>query len=97
MKLNTSPRVGAADPILQRELREHAVQVNGLSEGRLAAEYGAVPTVPTTGTFARGDFVRNSLPSEAGTAGSKFVVFGFLCVADGTPGTFVQMRFLTGN
>lgn len=97
MKLNTSPRVGIADPVLQRELREHAVQVNGLSEGRIAAEYGARPTVPTTGTFAQGDFVRNSAPVEVGTAGSKYIVFGWICVASGTPGTFVQCRFLTGN
>ena len=97
MKLNISPRVGIADPLLQRELREHALQVNQLSEGRISAEYGALPTVPTAGTFARGDFVRNSLPSEAGTAGSKFVVYGWLCVDSGTPGTFVQCRFLTGG
>ncbi len=32
MKLNTTPRVGVNDPSLQRELREHADQVNRLSE-----------------------------------------------------------------
>ena len=97
MKLNLTPRVGIADPLLQRELREHALQVNQLSEGRISAAYNAMPTVPTVGTFARGDFIRNSLPSEAGTTGSKFVVYGWLCVDGGTPGTFVQCRFLTGN
>jgi len=95
MKLNTTPRI-QADPILQRELREHALQVNLMAEGRLAAAYNAVPSVPTTGTFARGDFVRNSEPSELGSAGSRYVIFGWLCVSGGTPGTFVQCRFLTG-
>lgn len=97
MKLNTTPRVGVNDPILQRELREHANQVNQLSEGRLVGTYNATTAVPTAGTYARGDFVRNSEPSELGAAGSKYVIFGWLNVAGGTPGTFVQCRFLTGN
>lgn len=97
MRLNTTPRVGIADPVLQRELREHANQVNALSEGRMSAEYGALPSVPTSGLYAQGDFVRNSEPSELGTAGSKYVIYGWLAVAGGTPGTFVQCRFLTGN
>ena len=97
MKLNTTPRVGVADPVLQRELREHALQVNLLSEGRLTAQYSALTTVPTTGTYAAGDFVRNSAPSELGTAGSKYVIYGWLAVVGGTPGTFVQCRFLTGS
>ena len=49
MKLATSPRVGIKDPDLQRELREHAQQVNALSEGRIAANYNAATAVPTTG------------------------------------------------
>lgn len=97
MKLNTTPRVGVNDPVLQRELREHATQVNLLSEGRLAAEYGATTAAPTTGTHARGDFVRNSEPSELGAASSKYVIYGWLCVTGGEPGTWVQCRFLTGN
>lgn len=95
MKLNTTPRI-PADPVLVREIREHALQVNLMAEGRIAANYNAVPSVPTTGTFAQGDFVRNSAPAELGTAGSKYVIFGWLCVIGGTPGTFVQCRFLTG-
>ena len=97
MKLNTTPRVHINDPVLQRELREHATQVNLLSEGRIAAEYAATTAAPTTGTHARGDFVRNSEPSELGTASSKYVIFGWLCVTGGEPGTWVQCRFLTGN
>jgi len=96
MKLSTTPRVGA-DPQLHRELREHALQVNGISEGRMAASYGAQASVPTAGLYAKGDFVRNSDPAELGTAGSKYVIFGWINVAGGEPGTFVQMRFLTGN
>jgi hypothetical protein len=96
MKLNTTPRI-QADPVLQRELREYALQVNALSEGRLVASYNALPSVPTAGTYARGDFVRNSEPSELGSPGSRYVIFGWICTVSGTPGTFVQMRYLTGN
>ena len=97
MKLNTTPRVGINDPLLTRELREHSTQVNQLSEGRIAANYTAATAAPTTGLWAHGDFVKNSAPSELGTAGSKYVVFGFICVSGGSPGTFVEARFLTGN
>jgi hypothetical protein len=97
MKLNTTPRVGKDDPVLQRELREHANQVNAISEGRITGHYGALTAAPTTGNYMQGDFVRNSAPTELGAAASKYVVFGWICTVSGTPGTFVQMRYLTGN
>lgn len=74
-----------------------AIQLNGLSEGRGSAFYGASTAAPTTGTWAQGDVVRNSAPAELGTAGSKYVIHGWQCTVSGTPGTWVQMRYLTGN
>lgn len=97
MKLNTTPRLGVNDPALQRELREHALLVNLLTDGRLTGTNNATTAAPTTGTWARGDFVRNSTPSEAGSAGSKHVVIGWICTAGGTPGTWLPCRVLTGN
>ncbi|WP_343577940.1 hypothetical protein [Pseudomonas sp.] len=97
MRLNTTPRTGVSDPVLQRELREHADQVNRLSEGRISAKYNAVPSAPTAGTYMQGDFVANSTPTELGAVGSKYVIEGWVCVVSGSPGTFVQKRFLTGN
>lgn len=97
MKLRTTPTVATTDPVLQRELREHATQVNALSEGRISAAYNAVTAAPTTGPNMQGDFVKNSAPAELGTAGSKYVIEGWTCVVSGTPGTWVQKRFLTGN
>lgn len=96
-KLNTTPRIGIQDTVVLRELREHATQVNMLSEGKLSAEYGAMTAAPTSGVHARGDFVRNSAPSELGSMSSMYVIFGWVCVAGGSPGTFVECRFLTGN
>lgn len=96
-RLNITPRVGVNDPVLQRELREHALQVNSLTEGRIAAVTNATTSAPTAGPHKQGDFVRNSEPTELGSGGSKYVVYGWVCVASGTPGTWVQSRFLTGN
>lgn len=72
-------------------------QVNALSEGRMASHYNAATAVPTTGTYAKGDFIRNSNPSELGAGGSKYVILGFICTVSGTPGTWLQCRVLTGN
>lgn len=97
MRLNLTPRVGMSDPMLQRELREHADQVNHLTEGRMSALHSATTAAPSSGVWQAGDSVRNSAPAELGTAGSKYVIEGWTCVASGTPGTWVQKRFLTGN
>lgn len=96
MKLNVTPRVNV-DAETARWFREIALQVNGLSEGKLSAHYQAGQSAPTTGTFAKGDFVTNNNPVEAGTAGSKYVTLGWVCLAGGTPGTWVPSRTLTGN
>ncbi len=95
MKLNDTPRI-AQDPLLVRELREHAKQVNLLAEGRISASYNAQNIAPTAGDYAVGDFVRNSAPAELGSPGSKYVIEGWTCIDD-SPLTFVQKRFLTGN
>lgn len=95
MNLNTTPRI-PGDPMMVRELREHARQVNLLADGRLSAINNAQPAMPTAGEYAPGDFVRNSAPAELGSPGSKYVVFGWMCIDD-SPLTFVQCRFLTGG
>lgn len=86
---------------LRRQLvtsfRDIATQLNGVTEGGISAITNASTAAPTTGTWAQGDFIRNSTPSEAGGAGSKYIITGFVCTASGTPGTWVQTRSLTGN
>ena len=82
---------------LVRLLRDFAAQINGISEGRQYSYHDALTTAPTTGAWAQGDFVLNSTPSELGTAGSKYVIHGWRCVVAGTPGTWVEARFLTGS
>lgn len=96
MKLNTTPRSNV-DAETARWYKEVAQQVNRLSEGALSASYTARSSVPTSGTWAQGDFIRNSAPSELGSAGSKYVITGWICTVAGNPGTWVQSRNLTGN
>lgn len=90
------PPVGASPEVAQW-MREAQAQINGLSEGSLAASYTARTSAPTTGTWAQGDFVRNSTPSELGAASSKYIIIGWTCTVAGTPGTWLQNRTLTGN
>lgn len=96
MKLNVTPRTNE-DAETTRWYKQIAYQVNALSEGRAEAFYNASTAAPTTGTWKQGDRVPNSAPVEAGAASSKYVILGWICVASGTPGTWVQMRTLTGN
>lgn len=101
MRINTDPRLPQnEDPkALKQRLyeihREVATQINASAEGLIQGASNAAASIPTVGTYARGDFVRNSAPSELGTTGSKYVVWAWLCIA--APLTFVDMRFLTGN
>lgn len=105
MRLPTDPRLPSSPDTpyakdLNRQLapilREIANKVNALADGTLAAVDNARTAVPTTGTWAYGDFVRNSAPAELGSVGNKYVVFGWMALG-GSPGLFLQMRFLTGN
>jgi len=101
MKLDTAPRFPADSKQMERKLTDLFVatntQVNRLAEGTVSAVHNAATAAPTAGTFAVGDFIRNSAPAEAGVALSKYVVLGWVCTVAGTPGTFLQCRALTGN
>jgi len=69
---------------------------NLLSGGKLTGRASGT-AAPSTGTWAQGDILYNSAPTEAGAASSKYVVLGWICTVAGTPGTWLQMRVLTGN
>jgi hypothetical protein len=106
MKLNSEPGLPQNPPAgyhadlswkLTQLLRAFVSQLNGLSDGHVSASTTASTAAPTTGKHARGDFVRNTEPSEAGIAGSKYVITGWICTVSGTPGTWVACRSLTGN
>jgi len=73
--------------------------VNRLSEGRIYQRYNAASTAPTGTTVAYqvGDFIPNSNPMELGSVGSKYIIYGFICIASGAPGVWREVRVLTGN
>lgn len=101
MKLQTSGYVlgQSAESIalaLSKILPRIAVQVNNASEGRISGAYNAVTQPPSAGLYAQGDYIRNSEPQELGSSGSKYVIKGWVCVAGGEPGTWVEDRGLTG-
>lgn len=106
MRLNASPLLpqnpaNDYDRALSRALfdmiRASNQKVNDLADGRFAARDLVASAVPTTGSYAKGDFVANSAPAELGVAGSKYVLHGWICTVGGSPGTFLQARYLTGN
>lgn len=78
-------------------LRPVAQKVNGLASGAYSSRDNQRTAAPTTGTWAKGDFVENSNAVEAGVALSKYIIVGWRCTVGGTPGTWVECRFLTGN
>lgn len=103
MRLDPDPKIGdATNPQnlkfnLYKLFQRVHQQLNQLTEGRIAAATNAATAAPTAGDYMRGDFIRNSEPSELGSAGSKYVILGWECVTSGNPGTWVQCRALTGN
>lgn len=96
MKINVTPRADV-DPKTTDFYKAIAQQVNAISEGRQAGFYTAATAAPTSGTWARGDFVLNSAPAELGAVMLKYFVHGWRCMAGGAPGTWVECRFMTGN
>lgn len=105
MRLDPFPRFPADKAFWERKLtdlfRDIARQVNDLTEGRLSAVTNAASSVPTSGSWSQGDFVRNATPSEAGTAGSKYVITGWLRLTSSSNNVlntdWVATRSLTGN
>jgi len=83
--INLSPDPKQLSVQLTSLLRDITQQVNGLSDGSVFTVHSARIAAPTTGTFAQGDFIRNKTPSGATP------VFGWICTASGTPGTWVAL------
>jgi hypothetical protein len=82
---------------LDHIIRAIETSLNNVAEGNQIGFYNAQTAAPTTGQHAKGDFVLNSNPSEAGGVGVKYIIHGWRCAVAGTPGTWLECRFLTGN
>lgn len=62
------------------QLSSVGINSNGFLK-KLNFKYMSASSVPTTGTWSVGDYVKNSSPSSGG-------VFGWVCVTSGSPGTW---------
>jgi hypothetical protein len=87
------------DPALMRELvRVIEDAVNRFYEGRIYQRFTSTAAPTSTNlSWQVGDEVWNSNPTESGGAGSMYIIRGWKCIAAGSPGTWREMRFLTGN
>jgi hypothetical protein len=92
------PYISMAYEYLQEVLNISYVNILGMSYyylGKKKHTYGTA--APTTGTWAVGDTYHKTNPAEAGSAGSKYIITGWICTVAGEPGTWLEMRVLTGN
>lgn len=87
MRLDPLPRIPPEGQPLNRRLSEllrlYAETINALSEGKASARYQARDAMPTTGVYAKGDYVDNSDPVKLGTAGSRYVIYGWKRLVSG--------------
>lgn len=99
MKLPLDPRLPIVQndtirPLTQRLYELFRVFATSWNDSYMWDTYGT--SAPTGGNWSHGQKCRNTTPSELGTAGNKYVVIGWCCTVSGNPGTWVEMRNLTG-
>lgn len=54
-------------------------------------------SVPTSGNYKLGDKIINENPKELGDIGNKYIIYAWACIVAGEPGTWKELRMLTGN
>lgn len=99
-ELGQPASVAALVTVLIKYLRPLVQQLNLVSAGSINGATTASTAPPAAGSvtlYASGDYIRNTAPTVLGSAGSQYVIKGWLCVAGGKPGTWVQDRGLTGT
>lgn len=83
---------GVRDGIM---LNSNNVQCNGTTMRNSSIVYS--PSAPTWGKYRKRDIALNIYATENGTPGSKYINLGWFCTASGEPGTWKEIRVLTGN
>jgi len=84
---------------MEEIIRAIGTQLDGIAEGGISFFHGAMTAAPTSSAvpYTQGDMIWNAKPSVMGTVGAQYTIAGWRCVVDGTPGTWVEMRHLTGT
>lgn len=70
---------------------------NGTLTNSLRVRIESGTAAPVAGAYLQGDRVLNKQPTVAGGAGSQYTIIGWICTVSGSPGTWVEMRALTGT
>jgi hypothetical protein len=98
------PGQGGDQPLriaLSDFFRKMAVKIDALSLGQISGCDNATTAMPTAGTWARGDIVRNSTPTVAGGGGAQYVITGWIRITDGSGNVlntdWCELRSLTGT
>lgn len=84
---------------IQKSLNDLTDQLNNLSNGgiKAASNTASAPPTSTIRQYFQGDYLRNDTPVVLGAAGSRYVIKGWICVAGGSPGTWVDDQGKTGT
>jgi hypothetical protein len=81
--------------------RQLVNKINGLAAGSFNALDNTSTAVPTTGTYAVGDFVVKTVPVVAGVATQQYVIRGWLRITNGPAHVlntdWVEQRVSTGT
>lgn len=99
-QIPNNPSAPGFASLLKSYLQIIQQEVNLLANGYVAGKLNATTAPPAAGNkavYAKGDFIPNNNPVVTGTAGSQFIVIGWMCTLGGQPGTWVQCRTLTGT
>ena len=83
--------------VLDVQWKKMSRELEKVQTGQISGHINASDAAPTTGDWSVGDFIRNNAPTEAGSASSKYIIFGWVCTTAGSPGTWNEVRTLTGN
>jgi hypothetical protein len=102
--ITASDTVTLADNIIVRGNSPMASGKFGIWTGGVTQYFGTrvvfedyATIAPLGGYHPKGFTQVNVSPTEAGAATSKYVINSWRCVTAGIPGTFLEMRSLTGN
>lgn len=86
---------------LTKYFREIGYKVNSMARGDTSAFDNQSTAVPSSGTWAQGDYVKKSNPVIAGGAGSRYVIKGWIRITDGSSNVlntdWAEDRALTGT
>lgn len=62
---------------------------------RSSTYYGG--SIPLSGNYKLGDKIINENPKENGDVGNKYIIDSWVCTVAGEPGTWTELRMMTGN